>query len=365
MSCIQHCYGHHRAGALKRERATALVANAGATRGRSESSDGLPKTISGTWDFKWPIGKVIRFAFQALPNDLDPNIAVTGKALVQEKLAAWLRAEKYAPNLDYTIIPGEYPAPFGRTKHGVRWAHSVGGSADYDVLISFLPLPVALPATEQHPEAAIGTSASELGRYAERVERGVPTMYLGAWEGFDPSTWFARLEGQFAVVHEIGHALGMPHEQQNPLAYDLPWKTLDEMKRLLRTRSGLARFMDLEAFITEEIVGRWPGEIVEGPDGKASVRFSDWRTPAAKAPSFDFQSVMAKPSYQCLLQGVHPASECTPDGCSILERALSQLLVPTEYDLAHLETMYGTRASGAHTLASAPPPPSSNKVAAQ
>lgn len=332
MSCLQHCYG----SLLGRHRQHA-------SGGRSP----LPSVLSGTWDFKWRVGKEIRVAFQALPSDVRGIDYARGKALVVEKLDDWLggRAEKNIPkpNLSYSITadlpaPPEAasaPRPPAGNGPAPRFAKSADGGPviDYDVLVSFLPLPVFLPSNEHHrEETVVGTSASELGRYALRSEYGIPTIYLGPQFGFSPEEWFDTPEGIFSIVHELGHVLGMPHEQQNPTAGKLPWKSRNEVRDIVKSRKGLSPSMDVEEFIEFEILDEWPGE----------QRFSDWRQSAAVAPDYDFDSVMAKPSYRCLLRGVHD-ERCTPQACPTYENDLAKLSAPTDSDLKHLITMYGTR----------------------
>jgi hypothetical protein len=71
---------------------------------------------------------------------------------------------------------------------------------------------------------------------------------------------------------------------------------------------------------------------------------------------------MAKPSYQCLLEGVHPEKDCTPSGCVHLQDALRALRTPTIGDLEHLLTMYGERPNWKATK---PRPPVKSDEAAE
>jgi hypothetical protein len=242
---------------------------------------------------------------------------------------------KRASSSSTSSRPGYLPAPREATgnRRPVKSDADGGQVVDYDVLVSFLPLPVYLPANEQHPtETLVGTSASDLGRYALRSEYGVPTVFLGPLAHAKPETWFTSPEGIFTVVHELGHVLGLPHEEQNPLADDLPWKSIDEIVAIVKARGALADGVDVKAFIEDAITTKWPGE----------QRFSDWRQPAAAEPGYDFKSVMAKPSYRCLLRGVHGPS-CKPEGCPTYESDLARLGNPTDGDLRHLNVVYGER----------------------
>ena len=302
-----------------------------------------PDKLTGTWDFKWPVGTQIRVAFQRLPNDVAGIDYEYAKSVVDEKLRVWLRGRTSdgiaPPRLSYALV-GDLPAP-PNSSGGRRPAKSCltrHQPIAYDVLVSFLPLPVVLPIGERHPEELlVGTPASALGRYARRTDYGIPTLYVGPLVTFAGrwQEWFTSAEGVFTVAHELGHVLGLPHETQNPYVDALPWRDLDEMVSIVEGRGELAPEVPVASFIKEEIQERWPGP----------REFSDWREPAAVASNgYDFDSVMAKPSYRCLLEGVHDY-RCTPAGCEIYQQELQRLNDPTASDLRHLLTMYGERAA--------------------
>jgi hypothetical protein len=334
MACIQSRY-HRRPGDATRSSAKAARQHGG------------PAAISGTWDFKWAPGTRIRIAFQKLPADVHGVDFEQGKALVKQKLEAWFGGRKGkgfaipAPHLSYEIV-ADLPAPPLATTEP-RSAKSKGGATafiEYDVLISFLPLPVVLPATEQHDEEVIGTSSSELGRYAQRIEYGVPTAYLGPQPNREnPDHWFSSPEGIFTVTHELGHVLGMAHEQQNPRLQDrhkLKWKDLDKMVEITKNKGGLGSSISIPELILTEMKEPWPGELA----------FSDWREPP-KIPSdlsqLNFDSVLTKPSLSCLLVGGHANGfDCThAHPCPFEQAAIERLSEPTNGDLEHLVYMYG------------------------
>lgn len=331
MKCNQQCYTSQRQRRLRAARASSQAHQTGASM--------APSVLSGTWDFKWPSGTNLRVAFQRLPVDLrgfDVPFE-TAQALVLNKLDQWLGGADgiEAVNLTYEVTAPLPPPPLHpdssprRAKSETRFS----GFVEYDVLVSFLPLPVLLPATEQHPQEVLSASVSELGRYAHRIEYGVPTIYLGPQPGMIASQWFSSADGIFTVVHELGHLLGLPHEQQNPRLPKLRWRPLPEMLEILELRDGDMLGDNLEEVLRAEIIEPWPGELA----------FSDWRQPPQTIDS-GLSSVMARPLYRCLLDGGHPGFDCrTLKRCPHEEQALQQLQGPTPGDLSHLLAMYGAR----------------------
>lgn len=270
--------------------------------------------IYGTWDFKWPQGAVIRVAFQDWPGGpedvalkdiafapegaeetrlLDKQTGYARLTRIVECLARrWLVHE---PNIklefQHNSVPSSEPRP-----------------DDYDVLVSLAPLPVYQKRQELQADGTIKTlekkyflPGSELGRYAQRIDYGVPTTYLGKREHLAGSMadYFSSPEFRHWVIHEFGHVLGLPHEQQNPnLVGRIKLKPTTELVAILKTALGYPAGAEqdiTEAEVEEEITHPWPT--------LPGAPFCDFRTYRQDDPTDDTASVMFHLYWQRLLAG--------------------------------------------------------------
>jgi len=287
------------------------------TRYRLTTRPGDDGRVYGTWDFKWPQGTVIQVAFQdwaggygdsALdriefaPTDeekrlLDRHTGYGRLTRIVECLARrWLIQ---GPNIEFAFQHLPDPASGQPPPEP---------PPDYDVLVSLAPLPAFQTREELLPGG--GTEprhkkyflpGSELGRYAQRIDHGVPTTYLGKRQYLTASAaeYFSSPEFRHWVVHEFGHVLGLPHEQQNPnLAGKIQLKETDELVRILRTALGYptGATQDITAAeIEEEIIRPWPA--------LPGAPYCDFRTYRENDPTDDTSSVMFHLYWQRLLAG--------------------------------------------------------------
>lgn len=301
------------------------------------NSDDTRCWIYGTWDFKWPHGYQIQLAFQRLHPELAASEAEATALLEQvitrfmDTAQRWFTQEQPVA-LSFCDSKERLPAPTAKNQ-----AQSAADSRtrEYDILISFAPLPLHLPpkpAEERNGERGlIETQSAELGCYAWRADYGVPTLFLGPVSDGEckPSLegWLQDRQFQASALHEFGHALGLAHEHQNPLyrARGISLKTKEEILRIL---AGDPRFKDYpESEIEEEIVTTWPHLPLER---EGSVPFSDWRTPPADV-ELEEHTAMIHPGWSAFLAGA-------PDGPIAPERTH-----PTAWDLAQLASMYPRR----------------------
>jgi hypothetical protein len=287
--------------------------------------------VFGTWDFKWPQGAVIRVAFPDWPGGpedtkldgiefapegdeetrlLDGRTGYARLTRTVECLARrWLiQGPNIKLEFQHNTVPSSEPRP-----------------DDYDVLVSLAALPVFQKRQELLADGTVRTvqkkyflPGSELGRYAQRIDYGLPTTYLGKREHLAGSVadYFSSPEFRHWVIHEFGHVLGLPHEQQNPnLIGRIQLKPAGDLVKILRTALGYADGPDqdiTEAEVEEEIICPWPT--------LPGAPFCDFRTYRQDDPTDDTASVMFHLYWQRLLAGksddapaVYHERPCTRD----------------------------------------------------
>jgi hypothetical protein len=363
--------------------------------------------LSGTFDFRWVRGSTVRVAFQEHgdPAFLQVLIDKVSKAFqawgVYENAGGGpIHGE---PNLAYEIVKGPYypkggnVPPFLTTGEASRVTQRMAGAsaemkarlerqakwfkeraADpkatmavptpeqlarlgdkalaYDVLISFAPMPLVIPSNPHLDDAAHALiyAQSTLGSYAKRVGFGCPTTYLGCPRHFSRKTadparadddWFNSPEGWYAILHEVGHILGLAHEHQNPkrrLEAE-EWIGFDEFNQLLESCG-----VDLadEEYFERDLTASFP--MLPGAE-----RYSQWRDPsAAEVAGEPIKSVMIEPLYWCALRV--NAQHCHEKRYSDLEAIYRKLQSPQPADLDQLRLLYPsteTVAKGRNTVA--------------
>jgi hypothetical protein len=326
--------------------------------------------VTGTWDFKWPLGSEIRVAFQkpplAMNVDGDEFEEVVG--LVREYAERWPLPHDI--RFDFKSDPGEFlepplgPENSSTDQHRSAFDLETTQRIKYDVLVSFQDLPLIRLDPFRAPGQEIDHvlfPVSELGSYARRTDYGAPTMYIGRFghalkDGF--ANYYRKNPlAQHVTVHEFGHALGIPHMHQHPDLI-LPRDADDEevpsenakYSELDRARADFykpiaeVQQVILDALgieVTPDIVREHLIEVFRG-----NKAFSDWvvldevRKLRHRAQAA-LDSVMTMPLYQCCSK-VGKQRDCT--------RLMNVITTPRDIDIQMLTQMYTVPQSNAVTI---------------
>jgi hypothetical protein len=342
--------------------------------------------IFGTWDFKWPLDKkLLRVAFQrpAAGSWEQSNFEKLVSKVVKYA-TTWqsMAAAAGAPAFDFVKDP-YLPAPGkdGQANASRSELAALEKYLPYDVLVSFTPLPIAVgvvrkvratdtskPAlwTTQTTQSNIRLPTAQLGRFAERVDYGTPTVYLGMpnksedaaplldfianeatqsakWQldaaakkalvakligrkgetrdaYFAPDAESSTQEFEATIVHEFGHVLGIPHLHQSPLARPR-WRSLANLQTLITAGTGV----EVDAsFVRGQIL--LPHPSTRSKHG--AVLFSDWTMPTLDDDADPvISAAMAHPLLGVLLADSSLA-------------AIQRFVAPQPDDLAFLRAMY-------------------------
>ncbi|MCF3111122.1 M12 family metallopeptidase [Niabella sp. CC-SYL272] len=140
------------------------------------------------------------------PNGTTLTVSLNGgTAFVRSKVIQFAKQWETYANIKFNFVTNDRKAP-------IRVTFSPGGSWSY-----------------------IGTDA-----YA--IKGGKATMNFGWFDNSTPDNEFSRV-----AIHEFGHALGMIHEHQHPLA-DIPWDRPKVYEYYKQTQGWTTQQVDVNIF---------------------------------------------------------------------------------------------------------------------
>ncbi|HEX5655995.1 MAG TPA: hypothetical protein VFX59_02320 [Polyangiales bacterium] len=292
--------------------------------------------ISGTLDFKWTPGQKLQVAFQA-------ETGLPGLEVARRRIEAAFDAWTAATSLRVTFWPQDaqaFPTPGARG--------DTAAMPYYDILINLDTLPQFIPATASDPARFVDFPVSEHGTYALRRRLGAPSLFLGWLPDFKPDAAtepFVSSEHYFGsdvflhfALHEIGHALGLPHLNQAPHA------RLSKLGALVNTQEVHDFFRQnhgvqiAHTFIVEELLREWPYA--------EDDRFNEW--PAALS-TIQFLKVngiadgtvesVLKDSIMVSFPALAALSRKSPNE-PLNPAAIKYRTAPTAVDLAWIKQLY-------------------------
>lgn len=307
-------------------------ASAGSSRRRAADAQADRDALHGTWDFLWPRGKTVRIAVQQL-SDVGQEIYGDGQPFehIVQAFIEQTRRWNGRAGISLEVLERQLPAVRRERERRLRFTSDQAPPwLDYDVLVSFEPLPVEieLPWLEGgRPQIEeLHFPSASLGSFHTRAEFGIPTLQLGVREHFsDKTRYFGSDEFKHWTVHELGHVLGLPHIHQHPwLTAKKLFRPMGEIIDSIESSTGVRVSED---FVERAILERWP--VMPRPD---ALPYSTWWQLPAGSPGLEevlCESVMSHWLLRRFL--IQPPSETG---------TLS--LTPSPADLELLQRMYGS-----------------------